>query len=82
MREEEGLRLDTPCFLNSASLVHSSPLPLPLSLPLPPSYQYAIYSVVVRGWCFCNGHALECDPPPGVLDPEPGMVWNTQAVNI
>lgn len=37
-------------------------------------YYYAIYELVVRGSCFCYGHASECSPVPGVKTQESGMV--------
>uniref|UniRef100_A0A665WEU1 Laminin subunit beta-2-like n=1 Tax=Echeneis naucrates TaxID=173247 RepID=A0A665WEU1_ECHNA len=37
-------------------------------------YYYAIYELVVRGSCFCYGHASECVPVPGVDTRENGMV--------
>ncbi|XP_062441299.1 laminin subunit beta-4-like [Rhea pennata] len=37
-------------------------------------YYYAVDELVLRGSCFCHGHAAECAPAPGALRPSPGMV--------
>lgn len=40
-------------------------------------YYYSVYELVVRGSCFCYGHASECTPVPGVHTQGNGMVWCT-----
>ncbi|XP_076840048.1 laminin subunit beta-1 [Brachyhypopomus gauderio] len=37
-------------------------------------YYYALYELVVRGSCFCYGHASECAPVPGVHTRESSMI--------
>ncbi|KAI5612331.1 laminin subunit beta-1 isoform X2 [Silurus asotus] len=37
-------------------------------------YYYSVYELVVRGSCFCYGHASECAPVPGVHTRDSGMI--------
>ncbi|KAB5546301.1 hypothetical protein PHYPO_G00070480 [Pangasianodon hypophthalmus] len=37
-------------------------------------YYYSVYELVVRGSCFCYGHASECTPVPGVHTQDNGMI--------
>lgn len=40
-------------------------VPTPRSLQPPPPLHYAIYDFIVKGSCFCNGHADHCVPITG-----------------
>ncbi|XP_054624127.1 netrin-4 [Dunckerocampus dactyliophorus] len=39
--------------------------PAPAGRHAPPTRHFAIYDLIVKGSCFCNGHAEQCVPAPG-----------------